>query len=328
MGVAGAIPGYVLIRAAAVGVAVSTGPLPADSSRNPLRRLILDATGVRRAKEGRPVRREGDPPVDDPAVNAVYDNLEICHRFLWDVFGRDSYDDQGAQLTAAVHYGDGLADAFWDGELMVFGDGDGEVFGDLAGALDIAALSVGRAINQFEAGLVYHGQDGAIVESFGDVVAALVVQYHENQTADQAHWLVGRVLGPKARGDALRSMKAPGTAYDSEVLGRDRQPAHMRDYVETEEDNGGVHINSGILNHAFYLVAISLGGRAWEQAGRIWYDAMCAAQATEIRFAGFAALTVAAATSRYGADGLEVAAVRDAWDVVGVDSGTPARGAG
>ena len=76
-------------------------------------------------------------------------------------------------------------------------------------------------------------------------------------------------------------MAAPGTAYDDPVLGRDPQPSHMRDHVDTVEDNGGVHINSGILNHAFYRAAMAIGGKTWHGSdivqpsngsiGRAWW---------------------------------------------------------
>ncbi len=88
----------------------------------------------------------------------------------------------------------------------------------------------------------------------------------------QASWLIGEgIFTDAVQGVALRSLAAPGTAYDDDVLGRDPQPAHMDDYVQTADDNGGVHINSGIPNHAFYLTALALGGKAWERAGLVWY---------------------------------------------------------
>ncbi|MET0813048.1 MAG: M4 family metallopeptidase, partial [Microbacterium sp.] len=122
------------------------------------------------------------------------------------------------------------------------------------------------------------------------------------------------------QGRALRSMAAPGTAYDDDVLGKDPQPGHMRDYVETEDDNGGVHINSGIPNHAFHLVATALGGRAWERAGLIWYRALTGGDlAPDTDFATFAAATVRAAESEYGEDSEEAGAVRDGWAGVGID---------
>jgi Zn-dependent metalloprotease len=115
-------------------------------------------------------------------------------------------------------------------------------------------------------------------------------------------------------------MKAPGTAYDDDVLGKDPQPATMDGYVRTGQDNGGVHINSGIPNHAFYLVATAIGGHAWERAGQIWYDVLTGGELkTDAQFADFAELTVKAARSRYGA-GDELQAVQKAWEQVGVQT--------
>ena len=120
-------------------------------------------------------------------------------------------------------------------------------------------------------------------------------------------------------GVALRSLAAPGTAYDDDVLGKDPQPGHMRDYVVTQDDNGGVHINSGIPNHSFYLTAIALGGYAWERAGLIWYRTLTGDLSPESDFATFAAATIATAEAEYGEDSEEAAAVRAAWSEVGVD---------
>lgn len=113
-------------------------------------------------------------------------------------------------------------------------------------------------------------------------------------------------------------MKAPGTAYDDPVIGRDPQPGHMRDYVNTYEDNGGVHINSGIPNHAFYLAAKNLGGYAWDKAGRIWYETLRDSRLRQnTGFKRFARLTALVAERLYG-PGIEMAAVVDAWNKVGI----------
>jgi len=132
--------------------------------------------------------------------------------------------------------------------------------------------------------------------------------------------LIGKGLfTSKVKGVALRSMKAPGTAYDDPVLGKDPQPAHMKNFVRTNEDNGGVHINSGIPNRAFYLVATELGGRAWEKAGRIWYETL---RDSRLRpstgFKRFARLTAQVASRLYGPDSTEQQAVVDAWKQVGI----------
>jgi Zn-dependent metalloprotease len=118
---------------------------------------------------------------------------------------------------------------------------------------------------------------------------------------------------------ALRSMKAPGTAFDDPILGRDPQPAHMKDYVRTFDDNGGVHINSGIPNHAFYQLATALGGYAWEKAGRIWYETLKDARLRRNSgFRRFATLTVSNARRLYGTASAEQKAVIAAWKAVGI----------
>ena len=113
-------------------------------------------------------------------------------------------------------------------------------------------------------------------------------------------------------------MAAPGTAYDDPRLGKDPQPAHMSGYVDTTDDNGGVHINSGIPNKAFHVVATTLGGNAWEVAGQVWVDTITGDISADCDFATFARLTVAAATARHGADSEVVAAVKAGWDAVGL----------
>jgi Zn-dependent metalloprotease len=118
-------------------------------------------------------------------------------------------------------------------------------------------------------------------------------------------------------------MKAPGTAYDDPVLGKDPQPADMDGFVklpaDAQHDNGGVHTNSGIPNRAFYLAATSIGGRSWDGAGLVWYDVLTGSSITkDIDFAGFATLTVEAAEARFGAGSSQAAAVKDAWQTVKV----------
>jgi len=114
-------------------------------------------------------------------------------------------------------------------------------------------------------------------------------------------------------------MKAPGTAYDNNVLGKDPQPADMQHYVHTAQDQGGVHLNSGIPNRAFYLAATAIGGNAWEKTGQIWYDTIRdKSLKASANFAAFAGHTVANAGRRYGSNSTEQKAVADAWNKVGV----------
>ena len=273
------------------------------------------------------VRREDDPPAADGTVNEAFDGLGATFDLFAQAYARNSIDGAGLPLRATVHYGRDYDNAFWNGSRMVFGDGDGEIFAGFTRSLSVVAHELTHGVTEHAAGLVYQGQSGALNESVSDVFGALTEQHARDQTADEASWLIGAgVFTDAVEGEALRSLKAPGTAYDDDVLGKDPQPAHMRDFVVTEDDNGGVHVNSGIPNHAFYLVANALGGRAWERAGLVWYRTLTGGSLQpDTGFTAFAHATLAAAGAEYGEDAEETAAVRTAWAAVGVltDDPTP-----
>jgi Zn-dependent metalloprotease len=269
---------------------------------------------------GKPARFEGEPPTSSPAVNEAYDGLGATYDFYWQVLRRHSLDDRGLPLEATVNFGQRYDNAFWNGNQMVFGDGDGDLFNRFTVALDVIGHELTHGVTELEAALSYSYESGALNESISDVFGSLVKQYALKQTAREADWLIGvGLFTPKVRGQALRSMRAPGTAYDDPVLGKDPQPAHYRDFVRTQSDNGGVHINSGIPNRAFYLVANALGGNAWERAGRIWYETL---RDRDLRpnanFLQFARLTVRNAARLYNPESAEVRAVNAAWLEVGV----------
>ena len=298
----------------------STFPAEPPRPRGAIDRSVWDATGLERLPGRLLARAEGRPPVADPAVNEAYDGLGHTHALFWSRFERDSIDDAGLPLEATVHYGHRYENAFWDGERMVFGDGDGQVFTRFTSSLSVIGHELTHGVTQFTANLVYEGQSGAINESMSDVFGALVEQHAKGQGTAEASWLIGEGLfTDQVQGLALRSMKAPGTAYNDDVLGKDPQPDSMAGYVDTEDDNGGVHLNSGIPNRAFFLVADALGGNAWEAPGRIWYDTLTGGRlGRTVDFVGFARATTAVAAARYGPDSHEHAAVSAAWLEVGV----------
>lgn len=290
------------------------GDLVAQLSDAP-NRTISDA-GNTQQLPGAVVRTEDDGPVEDTAVNEAFDGLGATFEMLLSAFGRNSLDDAGARLDATVHYGVDYDNAFWDGERMVFGDGDGEVFQHFTGSLTVIGHELAHGVVQHTANLEYQGQPGALNESVADVFGALTEQYALGQSADRATWLIGaEIFTDAVQGSALRSMIAPGTAYDDDELGKDPQPDHMSGYVRTTEDNGGVHINSGIPNRAFALFARDLGGNAWERAGTVWYRALTGGLSSTASFTDFADATVAAAAT---VDHEAVAAARRAWTAVGV----------
>lgn len=273
---------------------------------------VLSRAVVRRTEDG--------PEAADDSVNRAFDGLGKTRDFYKDVLDRDSIDDRGMRLDGYVHRGVDYNNAFWDGREMVFGDGDGEIFTDFTGSLDVIAHELTHGVTENASGLEYHNESGALNESVSDVFGSLVKQWSLNQTADEADWLIGaEIFTPAIDADALRSLKAPGTAYDNPSLGKDPQPDHMRKFVhlpDTEAgDFGGVHINSGIPNKAFYLAAINIGGRAWESPGHIWYESL-KASSPNTQFQDFANTTVMQARTLYGTPAEQ--AVADAWNQVGI----------
>ncbi|WP_077328589.1 M4 family metallopeptidase [Virgibacillus siamensis] len=212
-------------------------------------------------------------------------------------FDRVSYDDNGASIRSTVHYGNNYNNAFWNGQQMVYGDGDGQTFAPLSGALDVVAHELTHAVTGHSAGLVYRNQPGALNESMSDVFAAFV---------DRDDYLLGEdVYTPGKSGDALRSISNP-PAYD--------QPAHMQDYVETNQDNGGVHINSGIPNKAAYLTMESIGK---DKAEKIYYRALTVYLNPYSNFSDARAALLQSAKDIYG-QGSEYDGVARAWDQIGV----------
>lgn len=272
---------------------------------------------------GEKVRGAGEPESGDESVDEAATGIIGSLALFEEVYGRDSYDGQGIEVVMTVHYDRDYANAFWDGTQLVFGDGDGKIFQRFTKAVDVIGHELSHAVTEHTAGLVYQGQPGALNEHISDVYGSCVKQRLLGQTAEEADWIIGEGLFTESvQGVGLRHMLEPGTAYDDPELGKDPQPAHMDDIYDGPDDNGGVHINSGIPNRAFALAAKAIGGSSWDGAGKIWWTALTSgAVTTDTDFAAFAAATIAEA-------GDQAEAVTTAWSEVGVTpaSGTPAPG--
>jgi Zn-dependent metalloprotease len=265
------------------------------------------------------IRSEGQGPIGDVAVNEAYDGFGFTFDLYWEVYGRNSIDNNGMDLIGTVHYGNQYDNAFWDGTQMVFGDGDGTIFNRFTIAVDVIGHELTHGVTGATAALEYHDQPGALNESISDVFGSLVKQRSLGQTAAQADWLIGAGLWAAGiNGVALRSMMAPGSAYNDPLIGKDPQPDHMSRYVNTTSDQGGVHTNSGIPNKAFYLLALALGGNSWDVGGNIWYRTLLDSRlSAAAQFQDFAGLTADNANQMYGAS--VRAAVAQAWQDVGID---------
>ncbi len=276
------------------------------------RRTVYDAQN-KSALPGKLVRGEDSKPSNDKAVDQAYDGAGATYDFYREILQRNSIDGKGLRIDSTVHYQNKFNNAFWNGQQMVYGDGDGKLFLGFTGAVDVIAHELTHGVTQYAVpgGLVYEDQSGALNESISDVFGSIVKQWTLKQGVEQADWLIGAGIMAPSVGKALRSMADPGN--QQLTWSGDDQPKNMAGYVE----NGDVHTNSGIPNHAFYAAAIALKGNSWDKAGPIWYKSLSLLTANAT-FADMAKATAQAAALLYGADSAEQHAVQAAWKVVGV----------
>jgi Zn-dependent metalloprotease len=259
--------------------------------------------------------------VTDTSVQNVIKGGKASWDYYKVIFGRNSIDNNGLPLKHFVHYDIKYDNAYWDGRQMVYGDGDGVIFGNFTGDIDIIGHELTHGVMEHEANLEYENQAGALNESFSDIFGIMIKQWYNKQDVKKSNWLIGEkvLIG---RNYALRSLKAPGTGYiNHPELGTDPQPATMDNYqsLPISDDNGGVHINSGIPNFAFYVAANNMGGYAWEKAGRIWFAALTDSNlASNAKFADVKKLTILHAEKIFGIGSPEVTAVKQGWQAAKV----------
>jgi len=304
-----------------VRIAFSAMPIMAaiPSAAGDKHRLVYDMQEDTGPLPGRLVREEGQAPSGDEAADEAYDGAGATYEFYKDVHGRNSLDGKGMVLKSLVHYGNKVDNAFWDGEQMLYGDGDGRLFDRFTKSVEVIAHELTHGVVQYEANLEYQGEPGALNESFADVMGLQVEQKVKGRSVEEADWwLGGEIILPEAGVKGIRTFTADKAYEDNPLFGTDPQPKHMDDKYTGRQDNGGVHINSGIPNHAFYLVATELGGNSWERAGSIWYKTLRNLNRYS-NFAEAAAMTIQVATADFGANGEELQAVASAWEAVGVE---------
>ncbi|MCH5585545.1 M4 family metallopeptidase [Shimazuella sp. AN120528] len=244
----------------------------------------------------------------DPSSVDAHAYAEATYDFYKKSFGRNSFDGKGSAIKSYVHVGDKWNNAAWDGEKMIYGDGDGKTFISLAGGLDVVAHELTHAVTQYTANLEYQGESGALNESISDIMGVMV---------DSDDWLLGEdIYTPNKPGDALRSMADP-TKYN--------QPDNYDDRYLGWQDNGGVHINSGINNKAAYLIAaggthydVKVVGIGRAKTKAIYYRALTNYLTPSSQFIDMRDAAIQSATDLYGANSKEVTSVSKAYDAVGV----------
>jgi Zn-dependent metalloprotease len=307
------------LRATRATLAAMGAMAAIPSPRSRKYRLVYDAgNGSVASLPGRLVREEGGRASRDPAVNEAFLNSGYTYDFYKEVFDRNSLDDRGMSLISSVHLGRRLNNAFWTGEQMAYGDGDGSLFIRFTKSLDVVGHELTHGVITHTSNLEYRDEPGALNEHFADVFGTLAKQWRKRQSVDEADWLIGSdIMGPDTDAAALRTLAGEPAFEDDPVLGTDPQPKHMDDRYTGSGDNGGVHLNSGIPNHAFYLASREIGGEAWETTGRIWYRTLLALTATS-GFEEMVDRTLQEAGALFGSRSREQKAVRRAWRAVGL----------
>lgn len=255
----------------------------------------------------------------DRASVSASANGALVFDYYKQVHERNAIDNQGSTMYVVINFKRNYNNAFWNGQQMVFGNGNGNEFSDLAAALDVTAHEMTHGVVERTANLVYENQPGALNESFSDVFGVMFEFWIRGANGN---WLLGEdVVTPGVSGDALRDMENPGS---SKVAFNGQQPAHMsqfRNLPNTPEgNNGGVHINSGIPNRAFYLFATNAAvGR--DKADKVYYRALTKYLTRNSQFVDCRLAVIKAAEDLYGAGGAVATAAGQAFDAVGIGSG-------
>jgi bacillolysin len=253
---------------------------------------------------------------DRPAVDAHF-NSEKVYEYYLEEHGRNSLDDKGMPIISRVHYGTNYNNAFWNGYQMTYGDGDGSYMVPLSAGLDVAAHEMTHGVITNSADLNYRFQSGALNESFADIFGALI---------DDENWELGEdIMGPGAKADgreSLRSLSDPSKYPVKEDYvpygnGGGMYPSHMDEFYDLPRhlDNGGVHINSSIINHAAYLTAQDIGRDA---LGQIYYRAITTYLTPTSDFSDARKAIIQSAVDLYGEGSPEVEAAAGGFDQVGI----------
>jgi len=261
-------------------------------------------------------------PVDNPTTSAdgptkrACDEAEAVAKFYWDVFRRDSIDDQHMTLVSSVHYSNNFNNAFWNGSQMTYGDGDGQIFIDFTSSNDVIGHELTHGVTQHTAGFSYSNEAGGLNESMSDVFGSMFRQWQAvpQQDVNSADWLIGKdIIGPvsQTRGfTCLRDMANPAAPHCLAP-----QPTTFSQYHAGMDP----HYSSGIPNLAFCRATKAAGGHCWDKVGQIWYKALTGfPPSPNMLMKQFANRTRSLAQSMYPGDATVFSAVNNGWTSVGL----------
>ncbi len=272
-------------------------------------------------------------PSQPPGVDAHY-YAGLIDDFYGAVFNRDSIDNAGMPIISTVHYDAGYCNAFWNGEQMTYGDGDGVACKPLSGGLDVVGHELTHGVTEFTSGLIYQGESGALNESFSDMMGNTSEFFAASRGLDpaaQPDWLIGEdVIPAGVYGGTNPGFRNMGDPQD------DGDPDHYSERYTGTSDNGGVHTNSGIPNHAYYLAVnggqnagcdtTGSGGHTHTADCNVTVPALGLTKAEQIFYKGFTSMTeyanfCDARSATLAVAGKSKKAIDKAWAAVGVKAG-------
>jgi Zn-dependent metalloprotease len=248
---------------------------------------------------------------------------EKTYDYLLETFGRNSYDDEGAAIISYADWNENndINNASWAGTFAIYGIGNGDVYGSF-GAIDVVGHEIFHGVTRHSARLIYQGESGALNESFSDIFGTVVEFYAEGR--DKGDWMNAEdvVQGP----GGIRSLENPKVLSDPDTyLGE-----YWYNTINIGGDNGGVHTNSGVQNHWFYLlteggsgenddgVAFQVTGIGLDAAAAIAYRNLTQYLLPDSKYVDAAGYSIQSAIDLFGEDSQQVTSTRSAWEAVGI----------
>jgi bacillolysin len=262
---------------------------------------------------------------DNGALDAHW-GAEKTYDYWSTVHGRNSFNNAGAVIKSYVHYSNAYDNAYWDGSVMTYGDGSGTYF-DILTAIDVAGHEIGHAVCTYTANLAYQKESGAMNEAFSDIWGACIEFY---AAPTKSVWLIGEDIERRAGHLALRSMSNPKSEGQPDTYGGTNWKVINCGTPTQANDYCGVHTNSGVLNHWFYILSVgktgtndigssySVTGITIDKAAKIAYRLESVYLTANSTFANARTSGIQSAIDLYGAGSPEVIATTNAFYAVGV----------
>jgi Zn-dependent metalloprotease len=205
-------------------------------------------------------------------ANAFFDNAaqdahwgaEMTYDFWKTTFNRNGFDDNNGLIKSYVHFKQttaNLNNAYWNGSFMTYGDGSSRPYT----SIDICGHEIGHAICTYTANLAYQNHSGAMNEGFSDIWGACIEHFGRTGsltgTPSANVWKIGE--DTTAGGTGFRSMATPLTFGDPDTFRGTNWVVTAEDgscTPTTANDHCGVHANSGVMNHWFYILTAGASG--------------------------------------------------------------------